>query len=193
MACSRCAVINSYIDQMHEVGFDSQAIAGWNSTGPWLIDNNFLEAGAENIIIGGAQSNMGQPESDITITHNYIYKPMSWDPADPSYAGTSWSIKNLLELKMGVRVLVEGNVFQNSWTSGQSGRAITINPTTSGDSSANWTTASDLTFAYSPSASLPPGSASMTIWLPIRVRVRGGFFWAFLMTQAAPWAWYRMC
>ena len=146
MACSRCAVINSYVDQIHEIGFDSQAIEGWNSTGPWLVDNSFLEAAAENLMVGGAPSNMGQNPSDLTITHNYFYKPMSWDPNDPSYAGNNWSIKNLLELKSGVRVLVEGNVFQNCWTSGQSGRAIAINP--AGDENLPWVTDSDLTIAY---------------------------------------------
>ncbi|MGH9394329.1 MAG: IPT/TIG domain-containing protein, partial [Terriglobales bacterium] len=29
MECARCAVLNSYIDRIQEVGFDSQAIAGW--------------------------------------------------------------------------------------------------------------------------------------------------------------------
>jgi len=145
MGCSRCAVINSYIDRIHEIGFDSQAIGGWNSTGPWLVDNNHLEAAAENILVGGAPSNMGQNPSDLTITHNYFYKPMSWDPNDPSYAGNNWSIKNLLELKFGVRVLVEGNVFQNCWTSGQSGRAIHISPDPDDNAFADVT---DVTIAY---------------------------------------------
>ena len=142
MSCSRCAVVNSWIDQIHEAGFDAQAICGWNSTGPWLVDNNYLEGAAENILVGGAPSNMGQNPSDLTITRNFFYKPMSWD-------GSTWSIKNLLEFKSGVRVLVEGNVFQNCWTSGQSGRAIAINTTDSAGGAENpWLTVSDLTVAF---------------------------------------------
>jgi len=40
-----------------------------------------------------------------------------------SWIGLGWSVKNLLELKMGVRVLVEGNVFTNSWAQAQAGYA----------------------------------------------------------------------
>jgi len=157
MECSKCAVLNSYIDQIHETGFDSQAVEGWNSTGPWLVDNNYLSAGSENLMIGGAISNMGQNPSDITITHNYFFKPETWNAADPSYDGSSWQIKNLLEFKSGVRILVSGNVFQNCWgstqvngsnfsTAQQSGRAITINP--AGDENLSFITVSDLTIAF---------------------------------------------
>jgi hypothetical protein len=148
LACQRCAVINSYIDQFHETGFDSQAIAGWNSTGPWLIDNNYLSAAGENFISGGAPSNMSQNTSDITFTHNYDYKPEAWDPSSSSFAGTTWEVKNLLELKSAVRVLIEGNIFQNCWTAAQSGRAIALNTTDGGVTANPWTTVRDVTIAY---------------------------------------------
>ena len=32
------------------VGQDSQAIAGWNGPGPFIIDNNYLEGAGENIL-----------------------------------------------------------------------------------------------------------------------------------------------
>lgn len=148
MNCARCAVVNSWIDQIHEVGADTQAIGGWDSTGPWLVDNNYLSAAAENVLVGGADSNMGQNESDLTFTRNYFFKPLSWNPGDAGYAGTNWSVKNLLEFKSGVRVLVEGNVFQNDWLAAQSGRAIVINPTDAGDANNPWVTTSDIAVEY---------------------------------------------
>src|SRR5262249_28088111 len=48
------AVIDSYISDIHEIGADSQAIAGWNGTGPFKIVNNYLEGAAENFMLGGA-------------------------------------------------------------------------------------------------------------------------------------------
>jgi hypothetical protein len=121
LQCANCAVVNNYIDQIHQgPGNDAQAVGGWNSTGPWLIDNNYLSASTENILIGGAGITIpGAVPSDITITRNYFIKPLSWNPGDPSYAGTHWAVKNLLELKMGVRVLIEGNIFENVWADAQ--------------------------------------------------------------------------
>ena len=46
-------IINSHIANIKAVGQDSQAIAGWNGPGPYLISNNFLEAASENVCFGG--------------------------------------------------------------------------------------------------------------------------------------------
>jgi len=48
------AVIDSHLSDFKEVGADSQAIAGWNSPGPFRIENNYLEAAGENVMFGGA-------------------------------------------------------------------------------------------------------------------------------------------
>src|SRR5580704_7770388 len=149
LECQYCAVANSWIDQVHVRGFDSQGIVGWNSTGPWLIDNNYIEAAAENIMLCGSDSHIpGALPSDITITHNYVFKPLNWKwPSQTTgEAGPNWSIKNLLEMKCGIRVLIEGNVFQNVWLgqSDQLGEAIKINP--ANQKNAPWTGVSDLTF-----------------------------------------------
>src|SRR5205085_8445519 len=37
---SNLAVIDSTVNEIHSTGFDSQAIAGWNGYGPFLIKNN---------------------------------------------------------------------------------------------------------------------------------------------------------
>ena len=67
------AIINSYISDIHSAGQDSQAIAGWNGSGPYLIQNNFLEASGENVMFGGADPSIPNLiPSDITIQNNYL-------------------------------------------------------------------------------------------------------------------------
>ena len=62
--------------------------------------------------------------SDITITKNHITKPLSWRIGDPTYAGTPWVVKNLLELKNARRVKISGNVLEYCWGHAQKGFAI---------------------------------------------------------------------
>jgi hypothetical protein len=98
---------------------DSQAIAGWSGPGPFKIQNNYLAGAGENIMFGGARVGPdGIPPSDIEILGNHIHKPLSWKG--------KWTVKNLFELKIAERVLVEGNVFENMWADAQVGFAINI-------------------------------------------------------------------
>jgi hypothetical protein len=118
------AVIDSNISEIHQVGFDTQAIAGWNGPGPLKIQNNRLEAAGENILFGGAvgaNNNGDTVPSDIEIRNNYLFKPLAWQVAP-------WSVKNILELKNGQRVLIEGNVLENNWTAAQVGFAVLFTP-----------------------------------------------------------------
>src|SRR5262249_25536693 len=52
----RTAVIDSYVSECHGVGFDTQAICGWNGPGPFKIVNNYLEGSGENFMLGGADA-----------------------------------------------------------------------------------------------------------------------------------------
>ncbi len=141
------AIVDSYISAIHEEGADSQAIGGWNGTGPYKITNNFLEAGGECILFGGADPAITDAQviaSDIEVRQNYFYNPLSWRIGDPSYDGSHWIIKNLFELKNARRVLLEGNVFENMWEGqGQAGFPIVFTPRTF---VAPWTTVADVTF-----------------------------------------------
>jgi hypothetical protein len=47
------ALIDSYVSECHST-FDAQAVTGTNGPGPFKIVNNYLEAAAENIALGGA-------------------------------------------------------------------------------------------------------------------------------------------
>jgi hypothetical protein len=137
--CANAAVIDSYISDFHSVGFDAQAIAGINGPGPFKIINNYLEASGENIMFGGGAAAIpGLVPSDIEIRQNYFYKPLTWRVGNPSYAGKHWTIKNLFELKTGMRVLFDGNILENCWADlpiGQSGYAILLTIRTEGGGS----------------------------------------------------------
>jgi hypothetical protein len=117
---ARAAVIESYLDECHAKGFDSQAIEGWKGPGPYLIRNNYLAGAGENIMFGGAAIGNGEIPSDIVIRGNLVYKPDAWR------VGRIWSVKNLLELKMAQRLLIEDNVFSGNWAESQDGFAIVI-------------------------------------------------------------------
>jgi len=142
---SRCIALNSgrtqitdsYIMECHGKGFDSQAILGWNGPGPYKIVNNTLQGAGENIMFGGADPNIpGVVPSDIEIRRNYIYTPASWKGI--------WTKKNLLELKSAVRVLIEANVMEGSWTDGQTGWAMLLRSSNQGGA-CRWCRTTDVT------------------------------------------------
>jgi hypothetical protein len=46
-------VIDSTVSDFREVGYDTQAVAGWNAPGPFKIANDELGASGENVMFGG--------------------------------------------------------------------------------------------------------------------------------------------
>lgn len=139
-------ISNSYISEVHGIGFDTQAIAGWNGPGPYHIINNYLEAAGENIMFGGSDSAMAElTPADIEIRRNYLFKPLRWKVGDPPYAGRHWTIKNLLELKNAKRVVIDGNVMENNWLDAQTGVPVLFTVRNQ-DCSAPWSTIQGVTF-----------------------------------------------
>ncbi|MGQ0539515.1 MAG: beta strand repeat-containing protein, partial [Gemmatimonadaceae bacterium] len=134
------AIINSQLLECHGKGFDSQAIVGLNGSGPFLIENNRLEAAGEVIMFGG-----GDPDivnlipGDITIRRNYLTRPMSWQGV--------WTVKNLFELKNAQRVLFEANALDNHWVDAQAGSAVVLG-TVEQDGYCDWCVVQDVTFQY---------------------------------------------
>ena len=120
---ARLAVIDSYLENFHDANTDSQAIAGWNGPGPFKIVNNFLEAAGENIMFGGSDPAIaGLVPSDIEVRRNLSTKRLAW-------RASGVPVKNAFELKNARRVLVEGNIFEHVWASGQDGTAIVLKST----------------------------------------------------------------
>ncbi|MET0153047.1 MAG: hypothetical protein ABW298_10630 [Candidatus Binatia bacterium] len=141
------AIVGSYLSDFKEEGSDSQAIAGWNGPGPFLIEDNYIEAAGENLMFGGADPSIGGlVPSDIEIRGNRFSKKLAWKSGDPSYAGVAWSVKNLFELKNARRVVIERNTFEFNWAASQTGFAILFTVRNQ-DGSAPWSTVEDVTFA----------------------------------------------
>jgi hypothetical protein len=140
------AVVHSYLSDFKEVGADSQAIAGWNGTGPFTIADNYLEAAGENVLFGGADPSIQDlvPE-DIEVLRNHMVKPLAWRSGAREFEGVAWTVKNLFELKNARRVLVDGNVFEYNWPHAQNGFAILFTVRNQ-DGDSPWSAVEDVIF-----------------------------------------------
>jgi hypothetical protein len=139
------AIVDSYCDEIHAVGYDSQCFFSYNGAGPFLIQNNFIEAGAEDIMFGGADPAITNlVPSDITIVGNLIQKNLAWRGESAPY---NWVIKNLVEFKNAQRVLFDGNVLQYIWVAQQSGYAILLTPINQ-NGTCYWCTVNDFTITH---------------------------------------------
>jgi hypothetical protein len=133
------AVVDSYLNDFHCISrtgvcVDSHAVAGGTGDtqdGPFKIQNNFLEASGEAVMFGGGASNF--TPTDIQILDNHFWKPFQWMKGSPNFVGgptgNPFIVKNHLELKNAIRVLVEANLMENSWGGfSQTGNGILLTP-----------------------------------------------------------------
>jgi len=133
------AVVDSYFSDFHCISrtgtcTDAHAVAGGTGDtqdGPFKIQNNFLEASGEGVMFGGGPATLSP--SDIQILNNHFWKPLDWMKGNPNFIGGSngnpFIVKNHLELKNAVRVLVEANLMENSWGGfSQTGFGILLTP-----------------------------------------------------------------
>jgi|HubBroStandDraft_1064217.scaffolds.fasta_scaffold00268_10 hypothetical protein len=137
---------NGYIEKIHWWDSESHASLQGFSKGPYKDVNNWEEGGSGGWFNGGGPVDQsGGPEDDDEIRRNYQgrdlnYKyltgatggspgpPWGCGPANVAHSAAamstcpmSWAVKNTMELKLGVRVLVDGNIIENSWADGQTG------------------------------------------------------------------------
>ncbi len=157
------AVVDSYFSDFHCIAVtgsctDAHAVAGGVSDtqdGPYKIQDNFLEASGEAILLGGGPATFSP--ADIEILNNHFWKPWQWMPGSPNFIGgvngRPFIVKNHLELKNAVRVLVDSNLMENSWGGfSQSGFGIVITPknqhTTNGSNVCPACKVTDVTIRY---------------------------------------------
>ncbi len=132
------AVTDSWISDCHFRGLDSQAILVITSPGQLLFRNNFLSGAGENLMVGGGGPGVtGMLPEDIEIVGNHFYKPLAWKAA-------GWTVKNLLEIKIGRRIDVRDNYLENNWVMGQIGFAVVIKA--ADQDAAPWVRTSDIVF-----------------------------------------------
>ena len=133
------AIVDSYVTDFHCTSVtgactDAHSVIGGNSSvvgGPYRITGNFLEASGENVMFGGGSATT--TPTDIEIRQNHFFKPLTWMSGQPGFvgglSGNPFMVKNHLELKNAQRVLVEGNIFENSWGGfSQVGYSVLLTP-----------------------------------------------------------------
>lgn len=144
---------NCYIAEIKAVGIDTQAIGGWNGPGPFVIENNYLEASGENVLLGGADPAIANLVSEnVTVRHNHLSRPMSWrEPVVPTPAGVSASAEGGGSLAPGVyayrvvaRRRVGGGVVARSGASAEA--TVTLSAT--GSARISWQAVPDATEYY---------------------------------------------
>lgn len=136
----RTTITGAYFADFKLPGQDTQAIAGWNGTGPYHVENNYIEGAGENFLLGGSDPSIPDlVPSDLTFRRNHVAHPASWKDEN-------WAVKNLFELKSARRALVEGNLFERNWVDAQPGYAILFTPRTT--TRAPWVVVEDVTFRY---------------------------------------------
>jgi hypothetical protein len=133
------AVINSYFSDFHCIAVtgtctDAHAVGGGlgdTQDGPWLIQNNFLEASGQSILFGGGHAT--RTPTDISILNNHMWKPWQWMQGTSGFVGAPngepFIVKNHVELKNAARVLIDSNLMENVWGGfSQVGFSILLTP-----------------------------------------------------------------
>jgi hypothetical protein len=132
------ATIDSYLYDLHCLTgkggtcIDSQTwFLGGISTqpsGPFKIVNNFSESAGSNLGAGGGGTGgEGKVAAvlDVEFRRNLLWKPLFWNPDSPSYFGTKLLVKNQIDVKNILRLLFEGNVAENDFSTSDQ-RAIIL-------------------------------------------------------------------
>lgn len=117
-------VSNSYIAEFKSDAQDAQGIACWQCSNGRIV-NNYIEGSGENVFFAEMSTVAGLRPNAIVLERNHLRKPLSWKTA-MSPAGRKWVIKNSFEIKAGSNIRARGNVFENSWVSGQQGTLISF-------------------------------------------------------------------
>ncbi len=133
------AVVDSYFTDFHCTAItgsctDSHAVSGGtgdHQDGPYKIQDNFLEAAGEAVMFGGGEATT--TPTDITVQSNHFFKPWQWmkgnTPFQGGVGGNPFIVKNHLELKNAIRVLIEANLMENNWGGfSQTGFGILLGP-----------------------------------------------------------------
>lgn len=117
------AILRCYVDDCFGPypGNDTQAILIWDTPGPILIEDNFLRAGSETIMLGG-----GDPESEANVPSHVTIRGNTIT-ANPAWQAKPINVKSRLELKNARTVLIEDNDISQCWGGhGQDGYLLSL-------------------------------------------------------------------
>lgn len=133
-------VVDGWWAEGHSNNSDSQCWIPIVGGQQQLYENNYCSAGHELWMTGGGDP----PDStlsprDVILRRNHFERPIAWKGV--------WQAKNLIETKNIRRMLIEGNVMENSWPDAQAGFCFVLKSENQ-DGTAPWTTTSDITIRY---------------------------------------------
>lgn len=157
--CDHFSFRDGIIEECHQADSESHAMEGFHCNGPQLWENN--EASAYSVLgLFGAGPDefeiVGLQMQDVTVRHNLLTRPLAWQsatpwdttpldpPATPAPGVNDFLMKNFIESKGVVRMLVEENVLENCWQGNQPGLAFNIKSTNQYNQS-DWIVSQDIT------------------------------------------------
>ena len=122
---------------------ETQAIWIMNTPGPVTITNCRLQASGENFLSGGDTMRLNNVNTTgITLEDCLLDKPLAWQ-SEPQ-----WNVKNTLEIKQGIDVMINRCVLDGCWADAQSGYALMLTPKNQYGLS-DWTKVANVTFQNS--------------------------------------------
>lgn len=76
----------SHVSEIKAIGQDSLAVGGWNGPGPFVIENNYLEASGIVFMLGGADPAIRDlVPADVLFRQNTVTRPLAWrEPIMPA-------------------------------------------------------------------------------------------------------------
>ncbi len=94
---------------------ETKGILGVNNLGPGLVDNCRIAAPGIPLLMGGEVPSFGAIPTDYTVRRCLFYKDTRWNIDSDDTDEVERGSKNLFELKVGNRWLVEDCLFENDF------------------------------------------------------------------------------
>ena len=139
--CGELLLTRCYVDHFWYTS-DSQAVCGWNGPGPFTLEDNFLSATGETVMFGGSDAMNQQMHPALAVIRgNTLTKQLAWKDKPGA------TVKNVLEFKALYEAMVENNIIEYPWASGQDGYLTLFTPRNQ-DGGAPFTQVRNITLQY---------------------------------------------
>lgn len=136
-------VTQCYVDDIFEVGRDTQAISGWDGTRDVVIDDCYLSGAGETVMFGGADATSAERmPTNIQVRNSTLTKKYA------EWMAKGAQIKNALELKCAVGFTMEHCTMEYGGISEGQGAYLILLSIRNQDGTAPWTTIRDVRIAH---------------------------------------------
>lgn len=149
--CHTASVVirDSWLWGEGRVASEDKSFATTEMVGPMLFENNTCCSSSIPFLTGGGtRPGWDAIPQDLTIRRNHFFKPTRFIPRSVDWDGNNRQHKNSFELKQGVRVLIENNVFENHYDGFQSQFFAIVFKVANQDGSFNTVQTTDVTFRH---------------------------------------------